>query len=165
MPVGEDDGNCVTAGLPASLGAVRRKGGSRRSFWVQRQGEGWPVATATANSGDEPVRVCCGERTEEEGERGRVKERARGVRGVLSGVGEAAEAGGGRRWPRACRRTAGTRPASSWQELGDDWRRPGGLGRPATVLGRLVAPGKWPTGLLSLSLSSFILCSIFAILF
>ena len=91
--------------------------------------------------------------------------RARGVRGVHSDVGEAAEAGGGRRWPRACRRTAGTRPASSWQELGDDWRRPGGLGRPATVLGRSVAPGKWPTGLLSLSILFYFLFSISVILF
>ena len=47
-----------------------------------------------------------------------------------------------RRWPDACSRAPATR-SSSWRGGRRQGGAPGGLGRPATVLGRLVALGKF----------------------
>ena len=80
VPVGEDGGDGVTAGLLVLLGAVGRKSRSRRSFGMRRGGEAVAVAAATASGGDglvrEERRVGRGESCEEGGGaegRGRVR--------------------------------------------------------------------------------------------
>ena len=76
MPVGEDGGDGVTAGLLVLLGAVGRKSRSRRSFGRRRGGEAVAVAAANGVGGDGGARA---ERTEE-GES--VRGRERKVQGV-----------------------------------------------------------------------------------
>ena len=136
-------------GLGARLG---RSGDRWRGFGACRRGEGETVAMVELVGGGGSVRVSSGKRARGGEREQRERKRREGTRGVVvASLGRPGEAGGVVRWPCA-RRHALILLA---EEEGDREGGGGGLGRPAAVLGRLVAPGRlgrWPGGLLSLSL-------------
>ena len=86
---------------------VERKRGSRRSLWAQRRGEAVAVATATLVGGGGSVRVSSGKRARGGEREQQERKRSEGTRGVvvasLGRLGRPGEAGGGVRWPCACR--------------------------------------------------------------
>ena len=117
-PEEEDDGEGVTAGLPASLGAVRGRSGSRRFFWTAQGRDATAVGAVVVSGVDGSVRLRKGERAE--GRRGcREREgRSGGCRGFTRASRGKRQAGGGR---DACRRAAATHPRAHWHEVEDDW--------------------------------------------
>ena len=138
--------------VPALGARLGRSGDRWRGFGACRRGEGEAVAVVELVGGGGSVRVSSGKRARGGEREQRERKRSEGTRGVVvASLGRPGEAGGGVRWPCA-RRHALILLA---EEEGDREGGGGGLGRPAAVLGRLVAPGRlgrWPGGLLSLSL-------------
>ena len=64
-PEEEDDGEGVTAGLPASLGVVRGRSGSRRFFWTAQGRDATAVGAVVVSGVDGSARLREGERAEE----------------------------------------------------------------------------------------------------
>ena len=102
VPVSEDGGDGVTAGLLVLLGAVGRKRRSRRSFGRRRGGEAVAMAAANGVGGDGCVRASEREEAEVRRATGRVIERSRGFDISMASsrrIGEGPGRQGGRRWP------------------------------------------------------------------
>ena len=126
-------------GIGGRGGAPELIGRARGGQWLQERRAAVTAALGQEGKGEQRRG---GGRGRVIGSRGRSGD-ARGARGSLQ------QRRASRRWPDACSRAPATR-SSSWKGERRQGGAPGGLGRPATVLGRLVASGKFLCSVLSL---------------
>ena len=153
MPVGEDGGDGVTAGLLVLLGVVGRKSRSRQSFGRRRGGEAVVVAAANGVGGDgAPLG---GREREPEKGGGEGTGRVRGLGGCVASRTGSRATRGSRRWPGGSRRWP--RPLGRAPRLASAYWQRKTTGGSGDGLGR-AGPGKWAPGnfLLSLSFISFL---------
>ena len=139
----EDGDRAVLRCVPACLtwrrgrgrcgGAPGLVGEARGRRWTRQRRAAATVAFGRAR----------GRETEGRRSTGRVRE---GQRGCVAPLASSRRSAASRRWRATGTRASGTRSASDWREVEDDWHLPGGLGR-LEELGQVSGPGRFPFSL------------------